>query len=133
MIKLQGYVYRYVDIFSGDIAYVGIVYPGHSLRARLQKEWKSFEWLTDSVYKLEYQIFNDISQTDLQAIEAHLINIYHTPYNIQKRSWGESAYITIDEANWEEYEYHSFNEIEQMRNKIIELQAKLQEKEEISL
>ena len=125
MIKLQGYIYRYVDVLSNDITYVGIVYPGHSLRARLQKEWKSFEWLKDSVYKVEYQVLTDISQTDLQAMEAHLINMYHSRYNTQKRTWGKSSYLTIDESKWEEYDYHSFDEIEQLRAEIARLNSLL--------
>ena len=37
--KLKSYIYRYTDIITGEIVYVGIVYAGHSLRTRIRKEF----------------------------------------------------------------------------------------------
>lgn len=121
--KLKSYIYRYTDIITGEIVYVGIVYAGHSLRTRIRKELKNFDWIQDRLLTIEYQML-EISQTDLQALEAHLINKYGAIYNTQKASWGESQYLKIDESKWEDYDYKNIKEIERLRAEVKRLQDK---------
>lgn len=63
----KSYIYRYTDIITEEIVYVGIVYAGHSLRTRINKELKTFDWINDRILKVEYQML-EVSQTDLQAL-----------------------------------------------------------------
>lgn len=121
--KLKSYIYRYTDIITGEIVYVGIVYAGHSLRTRIRKELKDFDWIQDRLLTIEYQML-EVSQTDLQALEAHLINKYGAIYNTQKATWGESQYIKIDESKWEDYDYRNIKEIERLRAEVKKLQNK---------
>lgn len=121
MQKLKSFIYRYTDIITEEVVYVGIVYAGHSLRTRINKELREFDWIKDRVLKIEYQML-DISQTDLQGLEAHLINKYGAVYNIQKADWGESKYLTIDETKWEDFDYRNVKEIERLRDEIRILQ-----------
>lgn len=121
--KLKSYIYRYTDIITGEIVYVGIVYAGHSLRTRIRKELKDFDWIQDRLLTIEYQML-EVSQTDLQALEAHLINKYGAIYNTQKATWGESQYIKIDESKWEDYDYRNIKEIERLRAEVKRLQNK---------
>lgn len=113
----KSYIYRYTDIITEEIVYVGIVYAGHSLRTRIKKELKTFDWINDRILKVEYQIL-EVSQTDLQALEAHLINKYGSFYNIQKATWGESEFLSIDESKWEDFDYRNVREIERLREEI---------------
>lgn len=39
----KSYIYRYTDIITEEVVYVGIVYAGHSLRTRINKELKTWE------------------------------------------------------------------------------------------
>lgn len=120
MQKIKGYIYRYVDVIEDMVAYVGIVYPGHSLRTRINKELRDFEWIDDGVFKIEYQAL-DISQTDLQALEAHLISKYGAFYNIQKTNWGMSSFLDVDESKWQDFDYRSVKEVERLRDEITRL------------
>lgn len=119
---LKSYIYRYTDIITEEIVYVGIVYAGHSLRTRINKELRDFEWIKDRILKIEYQLL-EVSQTDLQALEAHLINKYGAIYNTQKITWGESQFLTIDESKWEDYDYRNVREIERLREEIKRLNS----------
>ena len=121
--KLKSYIYRYTDIITEEVVYVGIVYAGHSLRTRIRKELKDFDWIQDRVLTIEYQML-EVSQTDLQALEAHLINKYGAIYNTQKANWGESQYLEIDESKWEDYDYRNVKEIERLRAEVKRLQNK---------
>lgn len=120
----KSYIYRYTDIITEEIVYVGIVYAGHSLRTRINKELKTFDWINDRILKVEYQML-EVSQTDLQALEAHLINKYGSFYNIQKATWGESKFLSIDESKWEDFDYRNVREIERLREEIDRLHKEL--------
>ena len=120
----KSYIYRYTDIITEEIVYVGIVYAGHSLRTRIKKELKTFDWINDRILKVEYQML-EVSQTDLQALEAHLINKYGSFYNIQKATWGESEVLSIDESKWEDFDYRNVREIERLREEIDRLHKEL--------
>ena len=120
----KSYIYRYTDIITEEIVYVGIVYAGHSLRTRINKKLKTFDWINDRILKIEYQML-EVSQTDLQALEAHLINKYRSFYNIQKATWGESKFLSVHESKWEDFDYRNVREIERLREEINRLHKEL--------
>ena len=101
----MGYIYRYTDRIDGIIKYVGIVHANRSLKRRIVEHYKE-DWINDSVWLIEYQEFPNMSRTDLEYLESHLISYYGTYkwYNYSKATWGLSAFAEIDEDKWIEFD-----------------------------
>ena len=71
------YIYRYTDLTDGIIKYVGIVYSENRSLSQRINEHKRDYWYSDA-FKVEYIAFEDISKSDLNALEGHYICVYKT-------------------------------------------------------
>jgi len=122
----MGYIYRYVDKIEDTIKYVGIVHANRSLKKRIAEHMKNDEWSNDSVWKVEYQEFPNMSRTDLEYLESHLISYYRTYlwYNTSKSNWGTSAIAKVDEDKWIEFDYNNLKYEEILTDKTKELYNK---------
>lgn len=128
---IVGYIYRYVDIIEDTIKYVGIVYANRSLRSRIKEHIRNDDWAEDSVWKVEYQEFPNMSRTDLEYLESHLISYYRTYrwYNTSKGDWGASSLVNIDEDKWVEFDYINTKYEEILTQKTRDLYVKLKQYE----
>ena len=98
---IRPYVYRYIDIFTGEIKYIGIVYDG-SLSGRIKGHKNDF-WANDSKWKIQY--FQVDTRSEAEAIESHLIALYKTYrfYNTAKSTWGINSYLPNFDDKWIDY------------------------------
>lgn len=95
--KANNIVYRYIDIYTNEIVYVGIV-TDSNLPTRHKAHCRD-NWYKDGVYLLEYiEVEN---KSEAEAIETHLINLYNTGkyYNKAKVGWGLNKYLP-NEYEW---------------------------------
>ena len=98
------YIYRYTDLTDGIIKYVGIVYSENRSLSQRINEHKRDYWYSED-YKVEYIAFEDISKSDLNALEGHYICVYETYnwFNESKNDWGKSKLADLYSNEWTEY------------------------------
>lgn len=92
-------VYKYVDIETNLVKYIGIVNNG-SLANRHRRHMRD-DWYKSGKFKIEYIQCNNQSETE--SIESHLISLYseNQLYNKAKQGWGLNKYLPND-YNWNE-------------------------------
>lgn len=97
-------VYRYINKFTNDIEYVGIVYD-RPLYKRIKEHAFMDKWNSEK-YKVEY--ISCKSRTDIEYLEAHFIAKWKTYnyYNVAKKNMGKSN--LIDDSSFEWIELHPF-------------------------
>lgn len=97
-------VYRYINKFTNDIEYVGIVYD-RPLYKRIKEHAFIDKWNSEK-YKVEY--ISCKSRTDVEYLEAHFIAKWETYnyYNVAKKNMGKSN--LIDDSSFEWIELHPF-------------------------
>lgn len=102
----MGYIYRYTDLEDNIIKYVGIVWSeNRTLEQRIKEHELNDSWCSDKKWKIEYLTENINTRTDAEYLESHYISLYETNkyYNIKKKGWGISSFISDKETEWEEY------------------------------
>ena len=117
------YIYRYTDLTDGIIKYVGIVYSENRSLSQRINEHKRDYWYSDA-FKVEYIAFEDISKSDLNALEGHYICVYKTYkwFNESKNDWGESKLASLYSNEWIEYipkEQDDILSVDNMAEKIL--------------
>ena len=102
----MGYIYRYIDLEDNIIKYVGIVWSkNRTLEHRIRDHELNDSWCWDKKWKIEYITENINTRTDAEYLESHYISLYGTSkyYNIKKKDWGISSFISDKEQEWKEY------------------------------
>lgn len=100
-------VYRYKDMWTNEIHYVGIVWSKtRTLNDRVREHYKNEEWCRSGCYVVESLDVPVTSRTDAEFYEAHYISLYNTGefYNKRKANMGISSLIPDNEDKWK---YHS--------------------------
>lgn len=95
------YIYRYIHLTDGIIKYVGIVHSENRSLSQRINEHKRDYWYSED-YKVEYIAFEDISKSDLNALEGHYICEYETYkwFNESKNDWGKSKLASLYSNEW---------------------------------
>lgn len=102
----MGYIYRYIDLEDNIIKYIGIVWSeNRTLEQRIREHELNDSWCWDKKWKIEYITENINTRTDAEYLESHYISLYGTSkyYNVKKKGWGISSFVTNKESEWEEY------------------------------
>ena len=102
----MAYVYRYKDMWTNEIHYVGIVWSKtRTLSTRISEHYKNDEWCRDGCYIVEILDVPIDTRTDAEYYEAHYISLYDTGkfYNKSKVNMGVSNLIPDNEDKWEFY------------------------------
>lgn len=103
------YIYKYTND-SNEVKYVGIIkshanFPGR-FRQHTYDEWYS----SSKKWTIQYSFY--ASQTDVEALEAHLIAVYTKNgaelFNKAKASWGPSAFINEESIEWKEFDWDGY-------------------------
>jgi len=117
----MAYVYRYTDRADNIVKYIGIVWgENRTLKDRIREHDKE-EWCNLRIWKIDYLKIDDLSRTDAEYIEAHLISVYKTYeyFNKAKGNWGKSIYINHDAFEWIEYNRKSsYETIRELRTEL---------------
>lgn len=96
-------VYRYRDMWTNEIHYVGIVWSNtRKIDTRISEHYKNDQWCTDGCYIVETLDVPISSRTDAEYYEAHYISLYDTGkfYNKNKVGFGTSNIIPDNEDKW---------------------------------
>jgi len=104
-------VYRYIDMRDNTIKYVGIVRKA-ALEKRIMQHSYVDEWCKNGVWKVEY--FECETQSEVEAFEAHLIELYGTwkYFNKVKAHWGINRFLPDVEMWWKPFCESAFADIE---------------------
>lgn len=86
------YVYKYTDKADNKVKYVGLIKVDTNFPHRFYQHRKDW-WYADGDWSITYTEVT--TQTDAEALEAHLIEYYKTTlyYNRAKAGWGLSEYL----------------------------------------
>lgn len=102
----MAYVYRYKDMWTNEIHYVGIVWSKtRKLDTRISEHYRNDEWCTDGCYIVEVLDVPVNTCIDAEYYEAHYISLYDTGrfYNKSKTNLGISSLIPDNEDKWKYY------------------------------
>ena len=102
----MAYVYRYKDMWTNEVHYVGIVWSKtRTLTTRISEHYKNDKWCRDGCYIVETLNVPVNTRTDAEYYEAHYIALYGTGkfYNKSKVNMGISNLIPNNEDKWEYY------------------------------
>lgn len=102
----MAYVYRYKDMWTNEIHYVGIVWSKtRKLDTRISEHYKNDKWCTDGCYIVEILDVPVNTRIDAEYYEAHYISLYDTGrfYNKSKTNLGVSSLIPDNEDKWKYY------------------------------
>lgn len=94
------YVYKYTDKTDKKVKYIGIIKKDSNFPNRFQQHKKDW-WYSEGDWLISY--IEVSTQTDAEALEAHLIEYYKTTkfYNRAKAGWGLSVYLpNAEDLNW---------------------------------
>lgn len=99
---LKPCVYRYIDLQDGIVKYVGIV-KNSPLEKRIMQHSYVDEWCKSGLWRIEY--FECETQSEVEAFEAHLIELYGTwkYYNKMKARWGINRFLPNVENWWKKF------------------------------
>lgn len=106
-------VYRYIDLEDNKIKYVGIVKKS-CLEKRISDHSYNDDWCKNGIWRVEY--FECETQSEVEAFEAHLIELYGTwkYYNKVKAHWGINRFLPDVEKWWKVFSESPFDDIETM-------------------
>lgn len=104
-------VYRYTDLHDNTVKYVGIVRKS-ALEKRIMQHSYRDNWCKSGVWKVEY--FECETQSEAEAFEAHLIELYGTwkYFNKVKAHWGINRFLPDVEMWWKPFCESPFADIE---------------------
>lgn len=94
------FVYRYIDIATEIIKYVGIVCKKKDIGDRVAEHRRDDAWFTQCEWRIEYiEVEN---QSVAEAIESHLISLWRTDkwFNQMKAGWGVNPYLPKEFEGW---------------------------------
>lgn len=114
------YVYKYIDLSTGQIFYIGKT--NCSLKARIEahKKEDSFQKYLD--YKIEYTILKNSVETD--SVEKVLINYYKPVLNQKDKVEGLTEYVNLPNLIWENYSVY-LETIHKQKSTILENSIKI--------
>lgn len=100
---MYGYVYKYINLETCQVDYVGLVNVGNSLKRRIQQHKKDY-WYKEDLYKICFIPCE--SKTDCEYLEAAFISYYGSDkrFNVAKKGWGSSGLVDIGKLQWYPYE-----------------------------
>lgn len=104
------YVYKYTDKTDNKVKYVGLIKADSNFPKRFYQHHKDW-WHDEGDWSISYTEVS--TQTDAEALEAHLIEYYKTTqfYNRAKAGWGLSEYLPDPkELDWKTVESESSGE-----------------------
>ena len=117
------FVYRYKDMLSERYKYIGIVKADGvpSLEARI-KQHENDDWFTTSKWYIDYMTTANVAEAE--AIESHLISLYHAEFNKAKANWGTCSFIDIDDTLF--VPFAMIDPKEKYQNQINKLKARIE-------
>lgn len=117
------FVYRYKDMLSERYKYIGIVKADGvpSLEARI-KQHENDDWFTTSKWYIDYMTTANVAEAE--AIESHLISLYHAEFNKAKANWGTCSFIDIDDTLF--VPFATIDPREKYQNQINKLKARIE-------
>lgn len=117
------FVYRYKDMLSERYKYIGIVKANGvpSLQRRIMQHERD-AWFTTSKWYIDYMTTANV--TEAEAIESHLISLYHAEFNKAKANWGTCSFLEIDDTLF--VPFWTIDPREKFRKEIHKLQGRIE-------
>ena len=117
------FVYRYKDMLSDTYKYIGIVKANGvpSLQRRIMEHERD-AWFTTSKWYIDYMTTANVAEAE--AIESHLISLYHAEFNKAKANWGTCSFIDIDDTLF--VPFSTIDPREKFRKEIHKLQGRIE-------
>lgn len=131
----MAYVYRYKDMWTNEIHYVGIVWSKtRRLDTRISEHYKNDEWCTNGCYIVEVLDVPIDTRIDAEYYEAHYISLYDTGkfYNKSKTNLGVSSLIPNNEDKWKYYGF-SFPMEKENKKKYDRLYKEIENKSQLDV
>ena len=113
------YVYRYIDLSTGHIFYIGKTNCSLKARVEAHKKEEAFQKFLD--YKIEYTKLTNEVETD--SVEKFLINYYKPVLNQKDKVEGLTDSLNLPQLIWEDYSVYL--ETIQKKKSIFREQAKI--------